>query len=149
MKCRKIDRNKELSEQVGFICDSCGKELQDELMLNDETWSKVCEKIKSPYTPKETLLCPECIEKILGREVKLEEFVRIGGTIPPINYWYLKKYGYLKDAGKYILNHLKSSGKFKNATYEIWIETIEENKNRFQDPYENELKELIEEQIKR
>lgn len=149
IKRRKIDIGKEPSECVGFICDLCRKDLpKDELMLNDETWEEICKKINSPYIPKETLVCHECIEKVLGRPVKLSELIRTSKeseleVIPPINYWYLKKYGYLKEAKEYILNHIKYSKKFRTATYETWIDTIELNKGRFQDPYDNELEELV------
>ena len=122
IKIRRVDSSKKPEDRIGFKCDICGKELQDELMLNNEVWGNICEKAGNlPYSQSFTLLCPDCIENLLGRKVEISEFVR-NGSIFPINYWYLKKNKLLEKAEPYILNHTR---KYKHLDgFKLWKQWI-------------------------
>lgn len=145
IKIRRVDSSKKPEDRIGFKCDICGKELQDELVLNNEVWGNICEKAGNlPYSQSFTLLCPDCIENLLGRKVEISEFV-INGSIFPINYWYLKKNKLLEKAEPYILNHAR---KYKYLDgFKLWKQSIEMNKDRFEDLYENILEQKLKDLI--
>ena len=145
IKIRRVDSSKKPEDRIGFKCDICGKELQDELMLNNEVWGNICEKAGNlPYSQSFTLLCPDCIENLLGRKVEISEFV-INGSIFPINYWYLKKNKLLEKAEPYILNHAR---KYKHLDeFKLWKQSIEMNRDRFEDLYENVLEQKLKDLI--
>lgn len=145
IKVRRVDSSKKPEDRIGFKCDICGKELRDELMLNNEVWGNICEKAGNlPYSQSFTLLCPDCIENLLGRKVEISEFVR-NGSIFPINYWYLKKNKLLEKAEPYILNHAR---KYKHLDgFKLWKQSIEMNRDRFEDLYENVLEQKLKDLI--
>jgi len=78
-------------------CDLCGRDMSsttEELVLNSKIWADICNRFNNKNKPKDTLLCPKCIEKLLGRSPTIKDLTsNISGTIFPINYWYLKKNG--------------------------------------------------------
>ena len=54
-KVRRVDSSKKPEDRIGFKCDICGKELQDELMLNNEVWGNICEKAGNlPFKTKKS-----------------------------------------------------------------------------------------------
>lgn len=90
-------------------CDLCGKcmlSTTEELVLNSKVWADICNRFDNKNNPKDTLLCPKCIEKLLGRSPTIEDLTSdISGTVFPINYWYLKKKGI--NTKKFKEEHLK------------------------------------------
>lgn len=145
-KVRVIDIGVSEEKRVGFICDLCGKNLEnsEELVLENNIWDEVCMKIPDrKYIPRHTLLCPDCIEKLLGRKPGVSDL-----KIYPINYWYLRKNGLLKESELRIFKTIKSCPKKSKSSFSdckrIWLDYIEaymplENK----DPYEETLKQKI------
>ena len=79
-------------------CDECGKPYSKnwrvrQLIVNNRKWEEICQKSKVvPYSPKNTFLCPECIEKLNGKPLTLEDLTQDDGRTYPMNYWYFKKY---------------------------------------------------------
>jgi len=131
-------------------CEVCGKELKEELVLNDIVWADVCKKANTPNLPRDTLICPECIEKTLGRSLKLEELLKVSRmsgleVALPINYWYMRKHKYIQQATPYIKNHIQTylTGRIRCPDiFSIWLKYIPEPRNK----YEKELVDIMEEQ---
>ena len=103
----------------GFCCDQCGKTLTagHELVLADTKWKELVAKSKSPWEPKFTLLCPECIEELNGgplaladllHEWKMEGDRRLLGAVP-MNLWYMREHGMMTEAKPYIKAMLERS----------------------------------------
>lgn len=100
----------------GFKCDQCGKPMihGHELVLNDKKWAELVKRSKSPYEPRFTLLCPECIEFLNGGPLKLKDLLttwhrkdkEIIGAIP-MNTWYMREHGLMEKAKPFILKHIK------------------------------------------
>lgn len=71
-------------------CSICGKNVflhpLDYFMVKDKIWNKVC---NNDYISSERVLCRECTEKILGRELTNKDF-----TDAPINYEYIDEHTY-------------------------------------------------------
>lgn len=113
----------------GFKCDHCGKEMIPgrEIVLNDRKWADLVKNSKSTWTPKLTLLCPECIEELNGGPLDIKDLVhKKEGDLYigiPINFWYMRKRGLpmfrcIRDNIRY------NSGRKRDYTFGI-IKTIE------------------------
>ena len=82
-----------------FKCNHCGKEIIPgrEIVLNDRKWTDLVKNSRSTWTPKQTLLCPECIEELNGGPLEIKDIVhkKEGGLCIgiPINFWYMRKRG--------------------------------------------------------
>lgn len=86
---RKIKRT---WDQYGGLCNRC-KGPNDPYMVEFSLWKEVI-----PVKERKTLICLECFEKALGRELKFEDFLHEGvrdrngkltdhwGGLLPINY---------------------------------------------------------------
>lgn len=132
--------NKSKPKRKDWKCEVCKKELKEELVLNDTVWDYICKKAGTLNSPKDTLICPNCIERILGRYVKLEELLRISRmsglkVIVPINYWYIKKHNYIQKATPYIKNHIKTylTGRIVYPSIiNLWLNHIQEPYNEYE-----------------
>ena len=106
----------------GFKCDFCHKDMiaGHELVLNNLTWEELCKKAGSPWAPENTLLCPECIEKLMGRPIVLEDLLIKwkNGLIGPVpmNTWYMRMNGMLEEAKPYIIESVKHN----RFAREVW-----------------------------
>ncbi len=108
----------------GFKCDQCGKQMVHghELILSDKKWTELVKRSKSPYEPRFTLLCPECIELLNGGPLKLSELLttwhrkgkEIIGAVP-MNTWYMREHGMMEKAKPYILSHIRLSPAARDA----------------------------------
>jgi hypothetical protein len=108
----------------GFKCDQCGKQMVHghELILSDKKWIELVKRSKSPYEPRFTLLCPECIELLNGGPLKLSELLttwhrkgkEIIGAVP-MNTWYMREHGMMEKAKPYILSHIRLSPAARDA----------------------------------
>ncbi len=108
----------------GFKCDQCGKQMISghELVLNDSKWAELVKRSKSPYEPRFTLLCPECIEALNGGPLKLDDLLttwyrknkEIISAIP-INAWYMREHGMMEKAKPFILGHIRLSPAARDA----------------------------------
>ncbi len=107
----------------GFRCDQCGCQMTHgrEIVLNDKLWTKVVRRSKSPWPVHSTLLCPECIQKLLGREIVLEDLTSIwtkrGKNLVPMNYWYIKKSGLLSKALPWIIKD------YRIGNINVWVQS--------------------------
>jgi hypothetical protein len=115
----------------GFRCDHCGKEMIPgrEIVLNDRKWADLVKNSKSTWTPKQTLLCPECIEELNGGPLEIEDIIhkKEGGLCIglPVNFWYMRKRGLpmfkcIRDNIRY---NSEKKGKFTlgaTKTLELW-----------------------------
>jgi hypothetical protein len=99
-------------------CDHCGGPILPghELVLRDTKWAEIVKKSKSPYKPRYTLLCPECIEALNGGPLKPRDLLRWWhhGSYPfigaiPMNLWYYQDRGMMEDVKPFILRHMRSS----------------------------------------
>ena len=102
-------------------CDHCGGPILPghELVLRDTKWAEIVKKSKSPYKPRYTLLCPECIEKLNGGPLKLKDLLHVWhrgfrksgsefiGAVP-MNLWYYRDRGMMEDVKPFILRHMRS-----------------------------------------
>lgn len=116
---------KQIRKIRGFCCDHCGKQMTPghELIVADLKWIKIVKKSKSPYEPKCTLLCPECIELLNGGPLKMRDLLhywhRGDGSLVlgavPMNTWYMRERGLMEEAKPYILNHMRLRPSAKQA----------------------------------
>jgi hypothetical protein len=87
-----------------------------ELIIDDEVWAELCERVGSPYSPRHTLLCPECIEELMGRPLTIMDLTIIsrghkGKRVAiPMNLWYYRQSGMIKEAWPYIAASIKHAG---------------------------------------
>ena len=102
-------------EKKPFICDFCHKPMihGHELIINDKFWEELCDRAGSPRQPKDTLLCPECIESLAGRPLTIYDLIirwKLGrgctGAVP-MNLWYYRQEGMMKEAEPYIRAHIR------------------------------------------
>ncbi len=75
-----------------LTCDLCGINMlgHKEFNVRNEVWEKICYSFPNTNIPKETILCPECITKLLGHKPRVEELTN-HGIIFPINWWYIEE----------------------------------------------------------
>ena len=119
----------------GFKCDQCGKQMISghELVLNDSKWAELVKRSKSPYEPRFTLLCPECIEALNGGPLKLDDLLttwyrknkEIISAIP-INAWYMREHGMMEKAKPFMLGHIRLSPAARDAWSEQGVTEEEE-----------------------
>ena len=67
-------------------CKDCSTTIYSDynmVILNDYLWSKICDNHKD-------LICDECIEKRMNREIKLTDLQLSYGDHIPCNIWWLK-----------------------------------------------------------
>ena len=109
----------------GFTCDCCHLQMTPghELVIDDEIWAELCERAGSPYSPRYTLLCPECIEKLMGRPLTIMDLTisRGGARIAlPMNLWYYRLYKLMPVAWPYIIQSIKESGVWVDHNGKRW-----------------------------
>ena len=104
-----------------MVCDHCGGPMTKghELVLNNRKWATIVGKSKSPYKPRDTILCPECIEMLNGGPLGLMDLLavwhkgfrksgdRFLGAVP-MNLWYYQAKGMMEEVKPYILRHFQS-----------------------------------------
>lgn len=89
-------------------CQRCGyqtdqKDPRMQLILTRKAWDGIIERFRQEtFVPQRynsnIWLCPSCMEQLNGKPFEEEELIttQYNGKIPMGNYWYLRKYGYLK-----------------------------------------------------
>ena len=113
----------------GFTCDYCHNPMKagHELILNDSVWEDLCKRAESPWPPEYTLLCPECIVKLLQRPLAIEDLIVewksgkgcIGAV--PMNLWYYRKSGMMSKALPYIKAHILSHPAARDAWKDLGV----------------------------
>jgi hypothetical protein len=90
------------------------------LVLNDEKWEEIVKKSRSKYLPKNTVICPECIEELNEGPLRIEDLVHDGRAVP-MNYWYMRKH---QTGGlRYILSDIRywlRNGMKKEEILDLW-----------------------------
>jgi hypothetical protein len=97
-----------------------------ELVIDDAIWEELCERAGSPYSPRYTLLCPECIEELMGRPLTIQDLTIIskghgGARIAlPMNLWYYRLYKLMPAAWPYIIKSIKTATVWVDSNGKRW-----------------------------
>lgn len=94
-----------------FVCDQCGCSMVHgrEIIVNDLEWERLVGLSLSKNDPKNTLLCPECIEALNGGPLDIKQLVKKKGEYEvffPMNIWYVRKNN-IEVPLRYILGHYR------------------------------------------
>lgn len=66
---------KKFNKLPSLYCNQCGRDVfatkGEYVILKDEVWKQVCD---NDYTSPSHILCKDCIERLLGRKLKPEDY---------------------------------------------------------------------------
>ena len=94
-----------------FVCDHCGCNMVHgrEIIVNDKEWERLVGLSLSKNDPRDTLLCPECIEALNRGPLDIKQLVKKKGEYEvffPMNIWYVRKNN-IDVPLRYILGHYR------------------------------------------